>query len=100
MRRLGRRSWHWILSPGSFLAGAAVCALAFAVVAFAGWREHTTFLSGTAITVQSEYASSVLLGILYMLAYFCAVLIAPILVLGAGILALLSRKTKAPDGVG
>jgi hypothetical protein len=100
MRQLGRRSWHWILSPGFFLAGAVVFTLAFAVVALAGWREHTTFLSGTAITVQSEYASSVLRGLLYLLAYFCAVLIAPILVLGAGILALLCRRTKSPDVVG
>lgn len=100
MKRLGSWLWNRILSPVSFLAGAAVITLALAGVELAGWREHTTFLSGTAITVQSEYASSVLRGILYLLAYFGAVLIAPILVLGAGIFALLSRRKKAPDSVG
>ena len=68
-------------SPGGFLVRALLVALAFGIVHVLGWREETRFLSGT--------PASALEGVLYLLAYFAFVLLAPTLVLGAGILAVL-----------
>ena len=96
MARFARLLRGRLLSPLHFLAWAGASALAFTAVELAGWRECTTFLSGTATSVHSDYAALVLRGSLYLLAYFSFVLVAPILVLAAGILALYSRLRRRP----
>ena len=83
------------LFPADFLTArylliraAALLAL-FVAAHLAGWREHTTFLSGT--TEGGDPRTSLILSTLYMLVYFCAVVLAPILALAAGLLWALSR---------
>jgi hypothetical protein len=75
-----------LISPGAFLLGAVVFCLLFALCQSFGWREDTAFLSGH--NMSDEQVSS---GILYMLAYFGFVVVAPILLLTAVFFRLLLR---------
>jgi phosphotransferase system glucose/maltose/N-acetylglucosamine-specific IIC component len=78
------------VSPRGFLVRALLIALAFGVVHALGWREETRFLSGTPASLR--------LGVFYLFFYFAFVLVAPTLVLGAGIFAVLERLTRQPEG--
>jgi len=80
------RLWNAGLSPGGLLVRAALITMFFAACHFAGWREHTTFLSGTPASGGGSVITSALLGVVYMAGYFGFVLLAPILVLAAGLL--------------
>lgn len=79
-------------SPRGFLVRALLIAVAFAVVHVLGWREETRFLSGT--------PASASLGAIYAFIYFGFVLIAPTLVLAAGIFAVLERLACGRDEEG
>ena len=79
------------LSPRGFVARALLLAVVLAVCELAGWREHTTFISGTATSAGVGMNTVVALGLVYMLAYFGFVLGAPILLLAALILAGFNR---------
>ena len=93
-----KRNWLG-LTPGGFLVRAALVAVFFAACHFAGWREHTTFLSGTPASAGGSANTSVVLGVVYMAGYFGFVLLAPILVLAAGLLfafeRLASRRSES-----
>lgn len=72
------------LSPVGLLTWAALIVLAFAILHAAGLRDATSILSGTvAGGVGATFG-----GVVYALVHFAAVLIAPILALGAAILAI------------
>ena len=73
-------------SPRGFVARALLFALIFGVCELAGWREHTTFISGTAASVDLGISSSVTFGLIYMLAYFGFVLGTPVLLIAAALL--------------
>ena len=94
------RLWNAGLTPGGLLVRAALIAVFFVVCHLAGWREHTTFLSGTPASAGGSVNTSALLGVVYMAAYFGLVLLAPIFVLGAGLLfafeRLASRRGDKP----
>jgi hypothetical protein len=87
------------LSPLGFVGRALLLALAFGICELAGWREHTTFISGTATSADAGIGSSVTLGLIYMLAYFGFVLAAPIFLLAAGMLAFWQRHESACNPV-
>lgn len=82
------------LSPLGFVARALLLAVLFGVCELAGWREHTTFISGTVTTAATGINASVMFGLIYMLAYFGFVLAAPILFLAAAFLILWRRLTR------
>lgn len=82
------------LSPHGFVVRALLLAVIYAGCELCGWREHTTFISGTASSVDAGFGTSAVYGLIYMLAYFGFVLAAPILILAAAILALWQRLTK------
>jgi len=84
------------LSPLGFMMRALLLAVIFAFCELAGWREHTTFISGTVVSADAGINSSVTFGLIYMLAYFGFVLVAPILLLAAGILSLWQRLSRMP----
>ena len=94
------RLWNAELTPGGLLVRAALIALFFVVCHFAGWREHTSFLSGTPASVGESVNTSAVLGVVYMAGYFGLVLLAPILALAAGLLfafeKLASRRSNKP----
>jgi hypothetical protein len=85
------RLWNAGLTPGGLLVRAALVAVFFAVCHLAGWREHTTFLSGTPASAGGSANTSVVLGVVYMAGYFGVVLLAPILALAAGLLFVFER---------
>ena len=91
MRKLRELISVPLFSPPGLAARALLLAIFFGACELAGWREHTTFLSGTATSVQAGINSSVTFGLIYMLAYFGFVLGTPILFIAAGLLSLLRR---------
>lgn len=82
------------LSAGGFLRKAALIALAYGICQVAGLREHTTIISGTTPTPDGSVLVSALLAALYMAAYFAFVLLAPILLLAAGLWAAMNRALQ------
>jgi hypothetical protein len=71
------------LSPKALLLWAARFTLLLAVLHLAGWREHTTVLSGT--VMGQSAALSQFFGLCYLVAYFTAVLGVPPLLIAAGL---------------
>jgi hypothetical protein len=78
-------------SPRGFTTRALLLGVLFAFCELIGWREHTTFISGTATSAEIGINSSVMLGVIYLLAYFGCVLVAPALLLAAAILSAWQR---------
>ncbi len=78
-----------LISPHGLLFAAVALGLLFAVCHTFGWRDHTAFLSGT-----MPLDGQTVLGIVYAVAYFSVVIIAPILILAAVIFALLLRPWR------
>jgi hypothetical protein len=75
-----------------FLRAGALIVLFF-VAHLLGWREYTTFLSGTPANPQLSFQTSAFYGMIYIALYLGVVLIAPILALAAGLLTLWYRPT-------
>ena len=87
--------------PQGFLIRAALIGVFFVIVHVADLREHTTFLTGTPADAATSLNQTILFGVVYLVAYFSVVIVAPILVLAAGIFAwanLLLAKKPQPAG--
>ncbi|NOS72167.1 MAG: hypothetical protein HOP33_19860 [Verrucomicrobia bacterium] len=87
---LGRfREWCRadFLSPKDFIRHAVLILAVYAVAHLAGLREFTSILNGTtgSLVVNREVAA--LLGVTYLLLYMGAVVLAPMLLIAAGLLA-------------
>lgn len=82
-------------SPSGFISWAVLILIFFLICHVSCWREHTTFISGTAAEANETAASSAALGMVYLVSYFAFVLVAPILVLASGIFAGLSALTRS-----
>ncbi len=78
-------------SPRGFVARAALITLAFAVCHFLGWREHTTFLSGSTAVANMSIKTSGTLGLIYIFTYLGFILAVPILLLAAALLTCLNH---------
>jgi hypothetical protein len=90
--------WRWIaggplLSPWGLAVRAAWIVVLFAVLHGLGWRDFTSILSGTA-PGESLYGVKTWLGVLYALAYFAAVIVAPILVIAGALLGVFDRYAR------
>ena len=83
-------------SPQGFVVRALILAVLFALCQALGWREHTTFLSGTAASAGTDANTSAVLGLVYMAAYFGFVLLAPILLIAAAIFLGFNRWLAKP----
>lgn len=79
------------LSAKDFLRHGVLMLLAFGVLHLMGLREFTSVLNGTIGTVDMNPDNAALLGILYVLFYLGAILLAPILFIAAGLLVLWKR---------
>ncbi|MCX6995812.1 MAG: hypothetical protein NTV49_01685 [Kiritimatiellaeota bacterium] len=76
------------LSPArGLLLRAALLAVFFGLCEAAGLRDYTAFLSGTQPGAHLPAVTAVL-GVIYLVAYFGATLLSPILLLAAGFLGL------------
>ena len=78
-------------SARGFIEWAAILLGLFLVAHLAGWREHTTVISGSATTAAGWSRVEGMLGLVYAMLYALAILGVPILVLAAGILLLIER---------
>ena len=74
-------------SPKDFVRRAIVIALFYLLVHLAGLREFTSLLNGTVGSVQLGWGMSAFLGLTYIFAYLAFVLIVPVLLLAAALLA-------------
>jgi hypothetical protein len=74
------------LSPKDLLRHAVLIGVLFAVAHLAGLREFTTIVSGTLASPSLGVGVCALLGVGYMALYFGAVVLAPILLIAAGLL--------------
>jgi hypothetical protein len=81
--------WHGeFFSARYFWVRALALVLLFATAHFAGLREYTTFLSGTTGSPDVGIRLSAFYGMLYITLYIGCVVVAPVLILAAGILTL------------
>jgi hypothetical protein len=90
MNAEGRKWFKGLLRAGVFTAKGLVLrglliGAAFAICEAAGFREHTTFLSGTAATAGG-WNASVICGVIYIVAYLGCVVLAPVLMVAATLL--------------
>jgi hypothetical protein len=76
------------LSPGDLLQRAVLFGVIFLIAHLAGLREFTSVLNGTTGSTAYSWQTSAFLGLLYVGLYLGGVLVAPILVLAAGLLKL------------
>ena len=74
-------------SPTAFVVRALTIALLYAVSELLGLREYTTFLSGTSANLNMTWQTASLLGLIHLLLYVAFILLAPIFLITAGLLA-------------
>ena len=85
-----------LFSPEGFVVWAAVLSAGFGICHAAGLREYTSAISLTfpeGVTPQTAAA----LGMAYLVMYFIFVLVVPVLLLGAGVFALLRRMKSSAN---
>ncbi len=76
-----------LLSPKGWILRAGLLLAIFGILHLLGWRDDTRIISGTSL----DGHATIIHGLLYGLAYFAAMLVCPILILAAGLYALLMR---------
>lgn len=79
--------------PIALLGVAIVLLAAFTAAQNAGWRSHTSFLS---LTFLGDLAPSLVArrGMIYLILYFCTVLVVPVLSLAACMLVLWNKADQ------
>jgi len=82
-----RRVWDALLSARAWCVVAALLVVAWAMAHGLGWRDDTRIISGTGV----PSGGAVLRGVAYAASYFAGVVVAPILVIAAGLRAAGSR---------
>lgn len=90
-RTLVTRFWDLcgadFFSPKDFVRHAVLIVVAFALIHALGLREYTSVLNGTVGSVEMDPDYAALLGIVYILFYLAAILLAPILLIAGGFIA-------------
>jgi hypothetical protein len=89
------RGFHFIhrvlaagaFSPAAFVVRAFTIALLYAVSELRGLREYTTFLSGTSANLNMTWQTASVLGLIHLVLYVAFILLVPILLITAGLLA-------------
>lgn len=86
---------HWwsadFFSAKDFVRHGMLILLVFAVIHLLGLREYTSVLNGTTGAVDMNPENAALLGIIYVLFYLAAILLAPIFFIAGGLLAAWER---------
>jgi len=94
------RFWRaGFFSPQGFVQRALVIGAGFLLVHLAGLYEYTSVLNGTIGPGSTGWAMSAFLGVAYIIIYLALVILAPVLILAAGILTVWQRhlnKEKTP----
>ena len=84
--RFDRLTGAAFFSPKDFVRHAVLIVVLFAIAHVCGLREYTAMISGTMASPSLGAEICTLLAIVYMLFYFGAVVLAPILLIAAGLL--------------
>jgi hypothetical protein len=79
-------------SAEAFIARAVLIVVLYLISCLAGLKEYTTFLSGTAASLNLSWHTASTLGLVHLVLYFCFILLAPIFLITAGLLMLWRRK--------
>jgi Zn-dependent protease with chaperone function len=79
--------------PGAWLGWAALLLAIFGLLHLLGWRDDTSILSGTLAPGGGD--AMIVRGVLYVIAWFAATLVSPILILAAILYAVLERLMPA-----
>jgi hypothetical protein len=94
VRQSMRQFWQAeLFSPAGFVQRALMISAIYLLVHLAGLREYTSVLNGTVGPDSAGWASSAFFGVAYIIIYLVFVILAPVLVLAAGILAVWRRHT-------
>ena len=78
-------------SPTAFVIRAIIITVLFSISELLGLREYTTFLSGTAANVNLTWQTASLLGLIHLLLYVAFILLVPISLITASLIAMWSR---------
>jgi len=81
-----------LLTPSGLVARAALGVVAFIVLHAIGFRAYTTLLSGTSPTGEQVAYVDMVKMVAYVLSYLFSTVVAPILLIAAGLLVVLQRK--------
>jgi len=97
-----RRWWEAdFCSPKDFVRHAVLIVIVFVVAHVCGLREHTSFLNGTTGPAGTNFETSAMLGVTYVLLYLACVLLVPTMLLAAALLLAwqgwTTRHAKASD---
>ena len=88
-----------LFSPKDFVRRAVTIVIIFLAVHIAGLREYTSILNGTVASAELGRGMSAFLGLAYVFAYLAFVLLVPILLLAAAMLAGWERLSRRRVGV-
>ena len=80
-----------LFSAKGLLLRAALVAVAYGVAHAAGWREYTSILCGTAPGGDPKAVSAVAFGVAYVILHFAFVIVVPVLLLAATLLAFVHK---------
>jgi hypothetical protein len=80
-----------IFSPAGLVVRAITITVLFCASELLGLREYTTFLSGTSANVNLAWHTASILGLIHLLLYVGFILLVPILLITAGLVATWNR---------
>ena len=83
-------------SPTAFVARAVIITVLFCASELLGLREYTTFLSGTSANVNLNWSLASALGLIHLLLYVGFILLAPVMLIAAGLIAAWNRWRNGP----
>jgi len=87
-----RRLWQAeTFSPTAFVVRACITTVLYGASELFSLREYTTFLSGTSGNVNLGWQTASVLGLVHLLLYVGFVVLVPILLIAAGLLAAWNR---------
>jgi len=78
-------------SPTAFVIRAIIITVFFSISELLGLREYTTFLSGTSANVNLTWQTASFLGLIHLLLYAAFILLVPISLITAALIAMWSR---------
>ena len=83
-------------SPTAFVARAVIITVLFCASELLGLREYTTFLSGTSANVNLNWSLASALGLTHLLLYVGFILLAPVMLIAAGLITAWNRWKSGP----
>lgn len=78
-------------SPEAFVVRSVILSLLYAVSRILGLQTYTTFLSGTSANVNLSFQTAAALGLIHLVLYVAFILLVPILLIAAALLAAWNR---------